>query len=135
MTSEEYDQLTSEEIIIKIAEFEGYNCCWKTKNDRKDFPKGILVGIKPGMSTCISGPHDRWQKLPDYLNDSNAMCEAEKNMDGIEAAIYLNHLIEDAPRTGIFYPFRATLAQRTKAFVLTKEFVYDCGRNIMDEKL
>ena len=75
--------------------------------------------------TYPNGVAIKW--LPDYLNDQNAMHEAEKVLIagdqtykiGVEIApsiIYGNHLIRLTNNTN---PFHATAAQRAEAFLRT----------------
>jgi hypothetical protein len=69
----------------------------------------------------IAGPRFRLDELPDYLNDLNAMHEAEmwmfessETLEGAERlSLYTKHL------TALDHPLFATAAQRAKAFLKT----------------
>ena len=110
--------MNKEELRVRIAEICGWNCVF--------YHKGKWMGIKPGMSTVITPPpeqiDDRWAEIPDYLNDLNAMHEAE-NL-GITG-----HPFDDADYESMLQkvvgpydmPYRATAVQRAEAFILTME--------------
>ena len=58
---------------------------------------------------------DGW--VPQYLNDLNAMHEAEKVLKREQIEIYCEHL--NPKNHGIWWGIHATAAQRAKAFVKT----------------
>ena len=65
-----------------------------------------------------------WSKnpeFPDYLNDLNAMHEAEKTLNPIQAAEYARILTSIAWQSEqpVFAPMTATATQRTEAFLRT----------------
>jgi hypothetical protein len=108
--------MTPEQQRIAIAEA----CGWKCKKES--------YHAKP--------PNGQWEymdKLPDYLNDLNAMHEAEKMLTEEQLYIYGNQLDRitlpktkmtmcyiHGPEAGM-YPelFRATATQRAEAFLKT----------------
>jgi len=100
MTQEELNKLTPEEKRVKIAEYCGWRLCrpWEADPERRLF----------------AYPN----RLPDYLNDLNAMQEPweclgweEKN----ECIEFLKDIVEEADCESYF----ATAAQRADAFLLT----------------
>ena len=73
-------------------------------------------------------PRGRWKLnerverfRPDYLNDLNAMHEAEKTLNPIQAAEYARILTSIAWQSEqpVFAPMTATAAQRAEAFLRT----------------
>ncbi len=96
--------MTPESQRIAIAEA----CGWK----RRDYVNchGVNVADWVSRNDVIYGT----ENLPDYLNDLNAMHEAEKVLTGIQLAEYSIWLqkIEDLD-------FLATAAQRAEAFLKT----------------
>lgn len=61
--------------------------------------------------------------LPDYLNDLNAMHEAEKTLSPIQLSYYESELVEmcnlkSAASMVSAYRWHATAAQRAKSFLL-----------------
>lgn len=101
--------MNKEQQRIKIAEA----CGWET-NKRKWLAKP---------------PNDSWQYLdtmPDYLNDLNAMHEAEKNLKPKQQVNYwnwVNKLAGNDPTNSIYLVWGdaifATAAQRAEAFLRT----------------
>lgn len=108
---------------IAIAEACGYaGCprqwvydCWET---------GCAAGVIEGTG--------RWEKdtskLPDYLNDLNAMHEAENALSPVLRSIYCDTLrfgrvrtVEDDPTIhgAVWQSINATAAQRAEAFLRT----------------
>ena len=72
----------------------------------------------------INGKHptEPWvEVIPDYLNDLNAMHEAEKTLNFIKAAEYARILTSIAWQSEqpVFAPMTATAAQRAEAFLRT----------------
>ena len=55
--------------------------------------------------------------LPDYLNDLNAMHEAEKMLTREQIEIYCEHL--NPKNYGIWWGIHATAAQRSEAYLKT----------------
>jgi len=119
MTSEEYDRLTDEEKRIKVAELTGE---WSRIQMSEDaWPDGIEEGwVGPGV---LFGHRDgvghpnHLIPLPDYLNDLNAMHEAEKRLTGDRRLLYIDCLTpmgnDFERREGCF----ATASERARAFV------------------
>ncbi len=60
---------------------------------------------------------DNWEYLPDYLNDLNAMHEAEKVMKGQKIDAYVTMLCLKVQSTPSLW--NATAAQRAEAFLRT----------------
>lgn len=123
MTHAQWIELTPVQQRIKVAEL----CEWT------DVRVAISWGGVPGViGTCP--PEYRsplvWQYhgnpynnlTPDYLNDLNAMHEAEETLDRDMLGEYLAYLMKAQGETVISWrlPF-ATAAQRAEAFVLTLE--------------
>lgn len=86
---------------IAIAEA----CGWS------DFWVGELTGVYG------SNPNGSEAAVPDYINDLNAMHEAEKMLDGLQKDDY-SDFIKSLAGTG-FYPIHAPAAQRAEAFLRT----------------
>ena len=55
--------------------------------------------------------------IPDYLNDLNAMHEAEKVLTNEQLEVYCNILHK--PNHGVYWAIHATAAQRAEAFLRT----------------
>jgi len=115
MTREEYAKLTPEEKRIKVAELCGF-----TKINPKDYiwhgnewdgwAENFISGISKGNRVI----------LPDYLNDLNAMHEAEKLLSRSQQHNYMSLLSwTDAGYKEPEDFILATAAQRAEAFVLT----------------
>ncbi len=111
--------MTPEQQRIKIAKA----CGWTDFNSAKH-EGAIQYGRKP------LSRFDSWE-IPDYLNDLNAMHEAEKTLNDDDLYLYGNILdgithskipmcYVNGPKAGM-YPelFRATAAQRAEAFLKT----------------
>jgi hypothetical protein len=76
------------------------------------------TGFNPdNIQNCIQylakGPSGKWDNIPDYSNDLNAMHDAERILTLLEEQLYFETLHETAGNT-MFY--RATAAQRAEAF-------------------
>lgn len=120
--------MTSEAKRIAIAKA----CGWTRCNCIDCGDKSDALWIPPGIDTF---GHKDWCKSylepPDYLNDLNAMHEAEKVFShkntlgmGAQSAVYTKHLENTVSRTGFFAGWswallHATAAQRADAFLLT----------------
>jgi hypothetical protein len=85
--------------IVRIAELCGVQCCCGEI--------GMLCGLHEGGA------------LPDYLNDLNAMHEAEKTLTGNELTVYDNVLFRLCGNVVRDMKF-ATAAQRAEAFLRAK---------------
>ena len=72
-------------------------------------------GIEGFLQFCYNS------KIPDYLNDLNAMHKAEKTLNPIQAAEYARILTSIAWQSEqpVFAPMTATAAQRAEAFLRT----------------
>lgn len=99
--------MTPEQQRIKIAEACGWlqsrTCHWE------------------GWWYLKKGKRAYHQEPPDYLNDLNAMREAEKTLNPILAAEYARILTSIAWQSEqpVFAPMTATAAQRAEAFLRT----------------
>ena len=96
--------MTDEQQRIKIAE----TCGW-TDFSRAKHEGAIQYGRKP--LSCS----DSWE-VPDYLNDLNAMHEAEKVLTAEQRRSYVN-CIFNLPVSECESNTFATAAQRAKAFL------------------
>ena len=107
MTHKKWIKLTPDERRIKAAELNG-ECLMVVK------PAGgyYAAEISTGFPLHIA-------KLPDYLNDLNAMHEAEEIINQRDLRVeYMEALDDLACQWGLCH---ATAAQRAEAFVLTLE--------------
>lgn len=115
--------MTPEAQRIAIAEA----CRWKLKYD-ETFPPCwdvILPSGEPHSGTLYARKEDAISKLPDYLNDLNAMAQAEDavmtgdELDGGSLRyVYAGNVYNVAVPLGQ-QPFRATATQRAEAFLKT----------------
>ena len=96
MTRKEWAKLSPDEQRIKVAELCG--------TDKQHIEFDPMRHARKG--------------IPDYLNDLNAMHEAEGLLDEMQNRRY-NQLLKGPYEAS--YPFHATAAQRAEAFVLTME--------------
>jgi hypothetical protein len=109
MPREQWAALTNEEKRVKIAELcelERVRHIDRTATGdfhRIEHYKELVYG--PGLP------------VPDYLNDLNAMHEAEKVLSPEQQSRYYDHLTHWHHR----HVWKATAAQRAEAFVLTME--------------
>jgi hypothetical protein len=99
---------------VAIAEARG----WQFANPHSPEMKetAIMCWVRPGNSF--------WQteKLPDHLNDLNAMHEAEKTLTDdqlIDYAEWLGVCFDEHPSKACVVLLRATAAQRAEAFLRT----------------
>jgi hypothetical protein len=93
--------MKTEQQRIAIAEA----CGWGNIPWEKTSALGHLIALKPDKSTGF---------MPDYLNDLNAMHEAEKVLTYDQ---FDDYYIELAKR--MVRPFHATASQRAEAFLRT----------------
>ncbi len=97
--------MNPEQQRIAIAEA----CGWKLVTDNPEYepywedPKGNMVAVNNGV-----------HRFPDYLNNLNAMHEAEKMLESNQEQSYFE-LLHDIAGNLKFY--RATAAQRAEAFL------------------
>jgi len=100
---------------IAIAEACGWRCC----QDSSKYGLGMLAfppNYDGDLNTTIG-----LQKIPDYLNDLNAMHEAEKvilDKDDGTWGVYVYELGEIG-RTSVLPRIHTTAAQRAEAFLRT----------------
>jgi len=107
--------MTDEQMRIAIAEA----CGWKVPNGCTNYR------VRPEGSRVFFNPLTDDDPLPDYLNDLNAMHEAEKTLlkiDGCQAhwETYSNIL---TAKLGCVDIFHATARQRAEAFLKTKGII------------
>jgi hypothetical protein len=67
---------------------------------------------------------NEWEQVLDYLNDINAMREAEKTLTAIQCNDYDTYIVHFLRNSEIYPPanrfkFHATAAQRAEAFIRT----------------
>ena len=85
--------------------------------------KDVAIRLTEGTIKVMTGfknfPFD--EEVPDYLNDLNAMHEAEKILNHVKAAEYARMLTSTAWQSEqpVFAPMTATAAQRAEAFLRT----------------
>lgn len=129
MTPEELSKLSPEEKQIRIAELTDWSG-----------PFGMFSKLSSGkqLLSCLQDrlhgtppedkgkPEDecRYQPVPDYLNDLNAMRDAEKSIPDGKFELYLKALNEVCGADvgegqASFVPYFATATQRADAFMLT----------------
>jgi hypothetical protein len=98
--------MTPEQQRIAIAEA----CGW-TDFSSAPYEGAIQYGRRP--FSCS----DSWE-LPDYLNDLNAMNEAERTLTNLNSYLHFLHMITSDDPTNISNePAWATAAQRAEAFL------------------
>ena len=119
MTSEEYDKLSDEEKRIKVAEL----CGWSDINPKARGASANWTTIN-GRNPAKS--HFNYEAVPDYLNDLNAMHEAERAVPTGKMrtyAIELHHSsgLHDISLGAHMWRFMqsATAAQRAEAMAVT----------------
>ena len=125
MTREQWAGLTPEKQRIKVAEL----CGWEYDGEY------VVAAGRPEervwihSSSAWNGGWARIYELPRYLNDLNAMHEAEKVMTPEQAIDYvwaIGAVIDfengvPFTATGNFQMMQATAAQRAEAFALTMD--------------
>ena len=108
--------MTPEAQKIAIAEACGWTDCQHVKSI------GLTKGYPPTNNPPKYGTYENGMaQLPDYLNDLNAMHEAEKTLNPIQAAGYAKNLTSIAWQSEqpVFAPMTANAAQRAEAFLRT----------------
>jgi hypothetical protein len=105
--------MTPEQQRIAIAEA----CGWKNADhpDVMQFKQGWTMPEKWCMDPkgVLQFNHDR----PNYLNDLNAMHDAEKVLTNEQLEVYCNILHK--PNHGVYWAIHATASQRAEAFLRT----------------
>lgn len=102
--------MTEQDQRIAIAEAAGFTNVHRAEH-------GTWCGIAPGSLSELTWP------LPDYLNDLNAMHEAEETLTGAQCLEYEQHLNAVTKRIRHITAFgmiHATAAQRAEAFLKVK---------------
>ena len=103
------DTMKPEQQRIAIAQA----CGWKLIEANLDYepywecPKGNMIAVNSGI------------RFPDYLNDLNAMHEAEKTLDYNQMNRYQNIELSRFVHTETTWICSATAAQRAEAFLRT----------------
>jgi hypothetical protein len=104
--------MTNEQINIAIAQA----CGWTGFNPDN---------IPDCLQYTARAPSGKWGLIPDYLNDLNAMHEAEKTLTDVQSTFYWKTLSELVNNTvghdfdNQFECIHATAAQRAEAFLKT----------------
>ena len=101
--------MTDEQINKRIAEACGY----------KDVAARVSEGTIKVMTGFKNLPFD--EEVPDYLNDLNAMHEAEKVLTGYQQTVTYSDNLMKIVGYHTFDSAHATAAQRAKAFLKTIE--------------
>ena len=103
--------MTPEQQKIAIAQA----CGWKQVT-RDNKPEEIWENQKHPLKICAGE-----SKIPDYLYDLNAMHEAEKTLNPMQAAAYAGILTSIARHSfqPVFAPITAKADQRAEAFLRT----------------
>jgi hypothetical protein len=96
--------MTPEQQRIAIAEA----CGWTYKS---------AVNFWERNDQLVHGDKGQPTYLPNYLNDLNAMHEAEKVLTNEQLEVYCNILHK--PNHGVYWAIHATAAQRAEAFLRT----------------
>jgi len=126
MTREQWAKLTPEEQRIKVAELCGWSDIWYSHEQGQPF----------GLTGYYKETKLYRRLVPHYLNDLNAMHEAEKLLFTeagtehleYEFADWLGEIVPDKPTDITHWMVHATAAQRAEAFVLTMD-----ERTVRDE--
>jgi len=111
--------MNKEQQRIKIAEAYGWTNCEYVAS------LGLAKGFPPIGFYAPFAYNDGRCQLPDYLNDLNAMHEAEKSMDDATYGKYCTNLnsiacmIQCGNKSSCGYTVSATAAQRAEAFLKT----------------
>lgn len=128
--------MTNEQKIIAIAEACGW--IWARRkgqfDDRWIFNSATKPKFKHGICWSLgeitgdfehcerpeNGVGRGWgEKIPDYLNDLNAMHEAEKVLTMTQLSDYTYHLAEIIGSEWNWHLIKATASQRADAFLIT----------------
>jgi hypothetical protein len=102
--------MTNEQINIAIAELCGWTDCVYVESLK------LTKGFPPPNNPPIYGTYENGMvQLPNYLNDLNAMHEAEKMLNSEQWVAYGKEL----SRLGVFPMVHANAKERTEAFLRT----------------
>jgi len=77
----------------------------------------VAIAEACGWKTGYRDP-EAWHPLPDYLNDLNAMHEAEKMLVSLQWVSYSRRL-QTLCDESVTWPIHATASQRAEAFLRT----------------
>lgn len=112
------DEMKPEDQRIAIAEACGWKEVVRTIDSRKE-----LTGITPNkMRVMHKGVYrDHISDVPDYLNDLNAMHEAEKVLTNYQRVMMIKELYKmfEFEEDAYHRDFDATASQRSEAFLRT----------------
>ena len=114
--------MTAEKQRIAIAEACGWRFMARVAEHDPDADRmAYLAGLPPGKQPPHDGEFSVDAEVPNYLNDLNAMYEAEKALtEGQRIDYVAKHLWEIVPAKYCFaHYFWATAAQRAEAFLRT----------------
>ena len=110
--------MNPEQQCIAIAEA----CGWTAKEDKDGFWRAVDPSGNMTHKLWISESNVWSAGIPDYLEDLNAMHEAEKTLTKKQLQTYLD-ILADAPRESMYQTWStsvfATAAQRAEAFLRT----------------
>ena len=90
-------------------------CGWTSKTTEEYVEYSGGYGAKTKVTTWYDSNGKRGP-VPDYLNDLNAMHEAEKVLMNEQIGVYLRHM-SNLTSLGYFGAIHATAAQRAEAFL------------------
>jgi hypothetical protein len=100
-------------------------------NEKQRIAIAEACGWKPGRCPCgeelcdawKTPTGDNWEYVPDYLNDLNAMHEAEKTLNELQLVAYSDKLydlaVEHQRKTGKWCYLSMSASQRAEAFLRT----------------
>ena len=114
-----YAQLDEQDKIIKVATLSNLWCV------QQSVSIGTKLKGKPAKAKAKAKANHKHKKkaithkVPNYINDLNAIKEAEDTLSSSDKKVYNNWLLVIVPQTT--YIWEATAEQRAEAFVLTME--------------
>ena len=97
--------MTNKQINIAIAEACGWHDC------------SFISGECSGLRKDITSLNGRYEPIPDYCNDLNAIHEAEGILTHEQIEVYCSLL--QKPQWGIWWAISAPARQRAEAFLRT----------------
>lgn len=105
--------MNPEQQRIAIAEA----CGWTAKEDKDGFWRAVDPSGNMTYTLWFSEMNVWLFGMPDFLEDLNAMHEAEKVLTNEQLEVYCNILHK--PNHGVYWAIHATAAQRAEAFLRT----------------
>jgi hypothetical protein len=108
--------MTPEKQRIAIAKASGWTRVWDCA-----FRQWTQRSPDKAWATCDPDPNANWElhRLPDYLNDLNAMHEAEKVLTESQRSIFMYQLYGEKVTWNDWPRIHSTAAQRAEAFLRT----------------